>query len=380
MMIRTVKIKLPNDSALISTIKLYNNACNITLAYGFKKQTYDKNKLHHGTYNKVRRRFKKLNSSYVCASRDQASDMLKREKNRRLPVKRNYSSIRLNHNTFTPFLESGRISISTIHGRKKFPITIPACYQTYMTWKITAATMAYVNNTVFIHLNADSGNTPVKRNIASLLGIDSGINNIIVTSDNRFFNSRHLRNIKSKCQFLRYQLQQKGTRSAKRKLKRMASRERRFVRDVNHCLSKYVAHSDADAFALEDLDVKKHKANGKRFNRMLGGWSYHQFQEFLTYKAEALGKTIVIIDPRYTSQRCSLCGNIDKQNRNGRQFLCKNCGFTIDADLNASRNIAFRGNAMLGRLPVNQPIVARDRHDIGVFERSYKPPFLNGGS
>ena len=48
----------------------------------------------------------------------------------------------------------------------------------------------------------------------------------------------------------------------------------------------------------------------------------------------------------------------EKENRNGRTFKCKRCGFQINADLNASRNIATFSRADRSRLPVNQPIVA----------------------
>ncbi len=64
------------------------------------------------------------------------------------------------------------------------------------------------------------------------------------------------------------------------------------------------------------------------------------------------------LDPRYTSRTCSKCGFQKKENRNGRTFKCKSCGFQIDADLNASRNIATFSRSDRSRLPVNQPIVA----------------------
>ena len=47
------------------------------------------------------------------------------------------------------------------------------------------------------------------------------------------------------------------------------------------------------------------------------------------------------MNPTYTSQRCSRCGWVRKGNRKGKQFKCDKCGFTHDADLNASSNIAL---------------------------------------
>ena len=65
----------------------------------------------------------------------------------------------------------------------------------------------------------------------------------------------------------------------------------------------------------------------------------------------------VYVNPRNTSKCCSVCGNIQKSNRQGSTFKCKKCGFELHADLNASRNIAELGKAFFSRLPVKQPIV-----------------------
>jgi predicted RNA-binding Zn-ribbon protein involved in translation (DUF1610 family) len=60
-------------------------------------------------------------------------------------------------------------------------------------------------------------------------------------------------------------------------------------------------------------------------------------------------------DPDLPGQRCSRCGHVAKNNRNGAEFACKQCGFSIHADLNAARNISERGSAVFGRVEVNRP-------------------------
>ncbi len=106
---------------------------------------------------------------------------------------------------------------------------------------------------------------------------------------------------------------------------------------------------------------KKKKKNGKRFNILLGSWSYGQLLTLLKYKAEdaaaAAGKIVLEIDPRYISQRCSKCGHIDKKNRKGLQFKCTKCDFELNADLNAAaRNIAQKGTHLCwaGYLSISQ--------------------------
>lgn len=76
-------------------------------------------------------------------------------------------------------------------------------------------------------------------------------------------------------------------------------------------------------------------------NAFLKRWTYHDLQEKIRYKAEEVGINVIMIDPRYTSQRCSKCGSIEKENRVSQErFSCQNCGFSCNADYNAALNIA----------------------------------------
>ena len=75
----------------------------------------------------------------------------------------------------------------------------------------------------------------------------------------------------------------------------------------------------------------------------LNQWSYFDLQQKITNKAEACGIKVIKIKPAYTSQRCSKCGFIHKDNRlTQSQFKCLQCGFKENADYNASQNISIR--------------------------------------
>ena len=182
--------------------------------------------------------------------------------------------------------------------------------------------------------------------------IDRGISNMAVLSNNKFFNTAHLRNVKGTHRYNRKKLQHAGTRSARRKLRELSGRERRFVRDTNNVISKQIASLPFDVIALEDLSSAgmRKKDNGKRFNTLLGSWSPFQLEQFMEYKAEDMGKTVIYVNPRYTSQRCSSCGHIDKNNRNGSISHCLNCNLELRAHLNAARNIGILGKPEYFRL------------------------------
>jgi IS605 OrfB family transposase len=176
--------------------------------------------------------------------------------------------------------------------------------------------------------------------------------------------------VKYKYQQLRRSLQSKGTRRCKRKLKALAGQERRFMTGENYRIAAWVVAKPFDCIVLENLkgikkNSKKQKKIGKQTRKRFANWANYQLERFVANKALEAGKMVLFVNPKYTSQRCSRCGHVAKSNRNGPEFSCKRCGFTIHADLNAARNISERGTAVFGRAKVNRPNVARD--DAAVF-------------
>lgn len=373
---RTVKIRIEKKQELIQTIKTYSEIYKYIAEAGLKNKTWNKVELHKLTYKIIRNKYPDFPSAMVQTVRDVASEALKRTKLKTHINCKEYSSIRLDKRNLRINFQNNMISISSINGRLKFRFKDNKLSEKYKTWSPVAGMLVFKNSNLFLNLVVEK-ETPQalifeKKDV---LGIDRGVNNILVCSNNQFFNSKKLKNIKGKYQYLKKVLQSKGTPSAKRRLQKISGIERRFVTDTNHRLSKVIAESDYKVFALEKLTKMTAKKNGKRFNKKLGNWSFNQFETFLGYKAEALGKLVVFVNPRYTSQKCSNCDKVEKSNRKGSWYSC-GCGFQLHSDLNASRNIANLGISEISRLPVNQPIVASEPLNID----SYKPPISIGGN
>src|SRR5690606_35674498 len=142
--------------------------------------------------------------------------------------------------------------------------------------------------------------------------------------------------------------QSKGTKSAKRKLRRVSGREARFRTDTNHRISKYLvekAKGTGCAIALEDLSGINQRTvvrKPQRAERL--SWAFYQLRSFITYKAALAGVPVILVDPRHTSQRCNKCGHTEKANRkNQAEFECKSCGHTDHADCNGAKNIRDKG-------------------------------------
>lgn len=124
---------------------------------------------------------------------------------------------------------------------------------------------------------------------------------------------------------------------------------------LNHQMSatvvKFAIENGAGTIQIENLEGLPEKLSGTFLGQM---WRYFQLQEFLQYKAEENGIVIRKVNPQYTSQRCSQCGQINQEftrkarDRNAAggystRFKCPACEFEADADYNAAKNLAVDG-------------------------------------
>jgi putative transposase len=139
-------------------------------------------------------------------------------------------------------------------------------------------------------------------------------------------------------------------KNARRVLKRLSGKERRYQQWVNHQISKHIvetAKAAHHAIALEELQGIREHTN-KRLRRSQRGlhnsWAFYQLRQFVEYKALRAGVKVLTVNAAYTSQMCSCCNHIG--NRSGERFSCANCGAVMDADLNGALNIATVGAAV----------------------------------
>ncbi len=383
-MFRTIKLKLPYDRTIIETAKQFREACQIVSNFGFSEKTFNKNKLNKGTYREVRERIPTLPSALVQTARDQASEALKQAKLKK-GIHRKSLTIRYDQRTFKFYPDSHTISLTTVAGRLVFPVAHSPLIDKYRGEYTNAQlTIDRKHQKIFIMVQVRFRDKEVEKKVeVGVTGIDRGIKNIAVLSNNQFFNSRHLRNVKGKYRYNTRKLQHAGTRSARRKLKEMSERERRFVLDTNHVIAKKIVDLPHNVFALEKLESAKmkRKKNGRKFNGKLGSWSPYQLEQFIEYQAEDAGKAVLYVDPNYTSQKCSRCGYINRNNRKGSVFHCLNCNFELHADLNASRNIEVLGKSEYFRLlSTSQSLRSDETMLTGMGEDSNKPHPSGWGS
>lgn len=223
-------------------------------------------------------------------------------------------------------------------------------------YKVSQSSLTFdKNNNLILILTFD---IPVKENKIFIegrtLGVDLGIKYpaYVCLSDD-IYKKQHVgcsedfirvrEQIKSRRKRLQEQLNMvKGGKGRQHKLKaleRIKDKERNFVKTYNHMISKNVVEF-AKKHKCEFIKMEKLTKDGFP-DMILSNWSYYELQHMIGYKAEREGIKVLFVNPSYTSQQCSRCGNIDKENRKTQeQFICTKCGFKLNADHNAAINIA----------------------------------------
>ena len=172
---------------------------------------------------------------------------------------------------------------------------------------------------------------------------------IIATSDGINHSADGLNEYREHRQKVRSSIQSKGTKGAKRLLKRLSGKERTHASIVNHTIAKSIVQSAKEqgkGIAIEDLTGIRFtsKKRNKKFRTKLSKWNFSMLRQYIEYKALLNGVKCIAVDPAYTSQTCSSCNHIGK--RTNKVFKCTNTNCkvdSIDADFNAAQNISLLG-------------------------------------
>lgn len=344
---------------LKETLEQHTACFNRVAHLGFTSKCSNGIELHKQTYYDLRARYPKLPAQLVCASRVKATEAVKSaldrlKKGRKTgvpaskvcPIRYDQRSYRVNWQTMT-------CSLATIAGRMELPFLVPAYAQKFLGGKVCSADLCYRKGRFTLHIVLslpDPAITPAQE----VVGVDLGLNRPAVTSTRLFLGERRWKEQERRVFRLRRNLQAKGTRSAKRHLRQLSGKLLRQRRDHDQVLSKrIVQHAiPGSTIVIENLTHIRSRAKMKKHTesqRRLHSWSFAQFHSFLTYKAQEQGIRVVKIDPRHTSQTCSRCGYQHRSNRRSQSlFLCKQCNYCLNADLNASYNVRNKHLASIG--------------------------------
>jgi IS605 OrfB family transposase len=354
---QTLLVKLapsPEDhAALLRTLEAFNTACNAIAEVAYEHRVANKLRLQPLVYYDIRQHFG-LSSQMVIRAIAKVSESYKRDRNIK-PTFHLHGAMTYDQRICS-FPAPDRVSLLTLDGRVVVPFRFGA-YAEGMLQRIRGqCDLLYRkrSDTFFLAITVDAPE-PTPNEASEYLGVDLGVITLAATSDGEFLNHStgprhaHINQVRARYSRFRQKLQKKGTKSAKRLMRKHSGREKRFARDINHCISKAIvqtAQGTWRAVALEDLKHIRERAGktvSKRQRRVLHSWAFFQLRAFIAYKAALAGVPVVYVNPAYTSQTCSRCGHCEKANRQSQaRFLCRSCGFSAHADLNAAVNIRSR--------------------------------------
>lgn len=345
----TLKIKLLPDKQqfdfLLNTIKEANAACNVISERAFTSRIFNQFKIHKECYYVIRESFN-LTAQLVIRCISKVADAYKIDRKTQRTFKElggiAYDSRILSYNIVQKI-----VSVWTIGGRQKMPFV---CHNDkYLPFIHGECDLVFKKGKFYLFQTVEIPDTEIE-DVEEFIGVDFGQTDIAVLSDGTNYNSEALKKVRKKYTKVRASIQSKGTKGAKKLLKRLSGREKRFVTINNHTISKQIvekAKTEHKGIAIEDLSGIRRTARpkSKAQKTELNRWSFYQLRQFLTYKAKMNGINLVAIPPAYTSQTCAVCKHIGI--RKGKHFSCSNCGNVADADHNAALNIAVWGRTVI---------------------------------
>jgi putative transposase len=154
----------------------------------------------------------------------------------------------------------------------------------------------------------------------------------------------------------------KNRDKAKCKVMRIHRKIRRQRDHFLHVESSHYAKSHG-VVVLENLNVKGMVQGNLGRGISDAGWS--KFAQYLKYKLEWSGGTLLEVPAHYTSQTCAVCGHVDRASRSGDKFRCTQCGHQDHADLNAALNILSRASRSVQPVEGSSPKTPRRSRKFG---------------
>jgi putative transposase len=327
--------------------------------------------VHDACYDIIKKVFPNTLSQVIIKSEQEVIANLKSiksNKHKTSNMEKKNLSMRLDKRLYNNFTQES-ISISIEKGKRtelklKLFDRVMEMFSKYQTYD---PLIFMRENRVFLSVPFAIPETVKKDN--STLGVDLGMRRLYVDSDGNCLKSKEYLKHKRRIRYNKRMLQQTGSKSSKRKLKKLRRKERNFSKNYQHIVANEILKTDKSVIVMEDLSKIKTKKNKHHKLNAKSQIPFYGLKQILSYKAPLLGKEVATVNPRYTSQND--CRGFERGVRKGCRYYGVD-GVILDADANAACNIALKHNSnhpvsltaildgglnSTGRLCVNQPIV-----------------------
>jgi putative transposase len=220
--------------------------------------------------------------------------------------------------------------------------------------RLMSATVSSQGSKWFVSLTTDFEPLTQNTSTTKVVGIDRGVTDAAVCSDGKVLSNIYTKDINQRIIFLqkklsRQKFKSKNYNKTQLKIADLSAHKQRIRKDVIDNFS-YQVTSTYPTIKMEKLDIKKmtgrKKGEGRKQKSRLNNSILNNCWGLLSSKIEEKSKRfdgkVQYVNPAYTSQTCPNCKHCDSDNRKGKQFLCKECGFKEDADLVGAYNILMK--------------------------------------
>jgi len=365
-----VKLSVSDEQrhALHRTAEQYLYCANRTADYCWSDTSYtecktNKREVRDALYSELREETD-LQAQLVQAAIKRAVEAVKacveRWKKGQRVSQPTFTAETMDYDTRSATFYRNKISLATVEGRVEPPFVLPADsptpYERYVlseNYEFRESTLRYDAATDEFYLNIstrrtdsdDAGSEDTGHPDQTVLGIDLGVNSLAVSSTGTFWQGDDYDHWCREFEKRRGEMQQCGTQAAHEALLRLGKREeawrKQYIHTIaNELVSEAVEH-DCDVIAFEDLSDIRERLPQAKWHHV---WAFRRLFEYVEYKAPEQSVSVEQVEPNYTSQRCSRtdCGFTHPNNRQGEHFECQKCGYAVNADYNAAKNIGFR--------------------------------------
>jgi len=316
-------------------------------------------------YEKAKSKYQ-LQSALVQQSRDFAINQYKsyknNENNNRFPHFKSFVDVRYDKRSIS-FIEENEetceleVSLATTQNRVEATLQGGEyCFEEFQAGEFCDARLRREDGEWYLKVHVESeAEIQDAEESGFYIGVDLGINNLATIAvqnrdgevvETRFFDGSYVSEKKRRFNAKRREYMRKGLWS---KLRKTRGKEKRFIKDVNHKISKYIKDLcekyEDSTVVMENLDGIRQNMNfGSKQNRRLHNWSFAQLQEFIIYKTHEVGSSYRRVPPYNTSQVCGSCFNsISRSDKNKVVGTCETCKKEVlNVDLNAAVNITQR--------------------------------------
>lgn len=356
-----------DKNKIIDTLKGFNLCWNECSKIKYNINSNSIILLHEAFYKKFRKQHPCIPSALVIEAQRSVLTAYKIIRTNKYkitsPPHKKKFSLRLNYTSYS--YKNQILSLISLNKRVKCRLYIYEKLKDLLSkYTFGNPLITYKNNDVWIHLPFEVPETKSPANYA--VGVDLGIRNHAATSEGNIYQDKQFNGRKRKLRHNKDRLKSvaaKGSKSAKRKIKKLRHTEANINKNFAHHISKrIVKDTKADVIVLENLKGIKNKKHKYQYNSKLIQACFSMIRKYITFKALENEKTVIVVNPAYTSQIDHRTGIIDGK-RNGSRYIGKD-GQLLHADINAACNIALRSklpclisNYFAWQAKVNTPIV-----------------------